>query len=361
MKIEELVHRYEKYEHYVSPTGLIIGFVWHFLNLRRIDLFFDNLLVIFYLGVAGLTIIFINVYLSGRLRGRFFDMAAVIIPFVTQFAIGGLFSSFVVFYWESGSFFVSWPFYAILFFLLFGNEFFRRRYQRLAFQMSIYFTVIFCYLVFAVPLLIDRIGSNIFLVSGAASLVIIVLFILIIRYIAPQVVRQSRWWLIFGIGGIYLLFNVLYFTNIIPPIPLALKDGGISHAVSRSGANYYAQIESRPWYLFYQDYNPVFHWRPGQTVYCYAAVFAPTKITADIYHRWSWYDEKAKQWVEKSRVSYPITGGRDGGWRGYSLKQGIVPGKWRVDVMTAQGQILGRLSFEVVQGNSAPELTTVSY
>ena len=361
MKLEELVKSYEKIEHLVSPAGLLIGFFWHLLNLRRIDLFFDNLLVVFYLCLTGLTIIYLNSYQAGKIRGRFFEIGAIVVPFVMQFSIGGLFSSFLTFYGESSAISVGWPFLAILVFLLIGNEVFRKRYQRLTFQVCIYFAVIFLYLVFALPILTDRLGDSIFLISGAAALVLISLFVFIVRLVARQTVSQSWQWSAAGIFVIYLALNIFYFTNIIPPIPLSLKEGVISHSVVRAGTNWKVQVEAPPWYLFLDEYNPVFHWQPGERVYCYAAVFAPTQIKTNIYHRWSIYDEKSKQWVEKSKISYEITGGKDGGYRGYSYKQSIAPGSWRVDIINERGQVLGRLSFKIIQVDFPPKLTELVF
>ncbi len=361
MKIEDLIKRYEKIEHFVSPAGLIFGFFWHLLNLKRIDLLFDNLLVVFYLCVTALAIIYFNAHAAGRLRGRFFEILSIFVPFVMQFSIGGLFSSFVIFYGQSGALSVSWPFLLILVFMVVGNEVFRKRYQRLAFQISIFFATVFLYLVFAIPILIDKIGDGVFLLSGVVSLFITAFIVLAVSFVSPQVAKQSRLWLALGIGGLYAALNILYFFNIIPPIPLALKDGGIAHSVSRAGFTYSAQIETPPWYLFLDQYNPIYHWTPGETVYCYAAIFAPTKIRTNVYHRWLFYDEKAREWVEKSKIKYSIIGGRDGGYRGYSYKQNIEPGKWRVDVMNERGQVLGRLNFEIVQSDLTPELVSIRF
>lgn len=361
MPVEDLIKRYEKIEHFVSPAGLLFGFFWHLLYLRRIDLLYDNLLLIFYLVMTGAAIIYLNFYHVRKLEARFFEIISIIVPFFLQFSIGGLFSSFLIFYGESGSIVISWPFFAALVILLVGNEFFRRGYQILVIQLCSYFTVIFLYLVFAVPIIVDKIGDSIFLASGFASLVIIFLYILFLHLVARERIRRGLKWLVGGIAAIFIVLNVMYFINIIPPLPLSLKEGTIAHSVARSGRDWILQVEPKPWYYFFQSYNPVFHWQPGTRVYLYAAVFAPTNIKTNIFHRWSFYDQNSKQWVEKSKISYEIVGGQDGGYRGYSYKQSIVPGHWRVDVVNSRGQVLGRFSFEIIQDSTAPALEKVTY
>jgi hypothetical protein len=47
-------------------------------------------------------------------------------------------------------------------------------------------------------------------------------------------------------------------------------------------------------------------------------------------------------------VSYPITGGREGGYRAYSVKSLPAKGKWRVNIQTADDLLIGRVAFTVV-------------
>jgi len=76
-------------------------------------------------------------------------------------------------------------------------------------------------------------------------------------------------------------------------------------------------------------------------------VFAPVHFTMKIVHSWQHYNGKRKRWVPVSVVSYPINGGRDGGYRGYTIKTNPGPGEWRVDISTGDGHLLGRIRFSV--------------
>jgi hypothetical protein len=150
----------------------------------------------------------------------------------------------------------------------------------------------------------------------------------------------------------------MYFLNLIPPIPLAMKESGIYHSVSRTSQGYQVEYEPASWYRFWAEWDPEFHWQPGEPVYSYSAVFAPTEIDTTISHRWSYYNEQAGEWTVRDVLSYPMVGGRDGGYRGYSLKYGVEPGRWRVDVIIPTGQILGRSEFRIILSSRAVELET---
>lgn len=357
MKCGSIKEIYVKYEHYMSPIALLSGFIWDNLTLRRIDLWVENLIMIIYLVVVGGGILFLNAYYSCRLRGRIFEKFMYPMLFLLQFGFGGLFSAFFIFYSRSASFIVSWPFLLVLVFLLIGNEFFRERYLRLTFQISIFFVALYSYSIFAVPILVGKMGADIFILSGVVSLILIGLFILILFRLTPGKVGQSRSLILVSIGSIYLLSHIFYFTNLIPPIPLSLKGDGIYHYIERTAnGQYFVQYEPAPWYLPFKEFNSVFHWTPGTPVYYYSAVFAPTKLNMVILHRWSYFDEEKDEWIETDRIRYSIFGGRDGGYRGYTFKKNIAPGEWRVDVMTERDQILGRTNFEIVQADSVPKL-----
>jgi hypothetical protein len=91
---------------------------------------------------------------------------------------------------------------------------------------------------------------------------------------------------------------------------------------------------------------------PAQTVAgwggiaAYTAVYAPAGLRQPIEHVW-WKDGELLGRVPLS----PLRGGRKEGFRTYSRKTDLKPpydGRYRVDVVTASGQLIGRLRFIVV-------------
>ena len=131
----------EKYDKYLGFVALAFGFTVDNLTLTRIDLLLDNVILFTYLAIAGIAIIVINAYPNATVSRW--------LPLVMQYAFGGLFSGYVVFYTRSGSLFGSLPFILILIFLLVGNEFFRRRYERKIFQAGMYYIAVFSFSFFS--------------------------------------------------------------------------------------------------------------------------------------------------------------------------------------------------------------------
>jgi len=78
----------------------------------------------------------------------------------------------------------------------------------------------------------------------------------------------------------------------------------------------------------------------------YTAVFAPAGLTQPIRHVWR-HEGRPVTVVELA----PVRGGRREGFRTYSRKTAFPAdptGRWCVDVVTASGQLIGRLTFRVV-------------
>lgn len=78
-------------------------------------------------------------------------------------------------------------------------------------------------------------------------------------------------------------------------------------------------------------------------VYAYVAIRAPNGLTQDILFDWRHQDYHES-------IEAEITGGREEGYRTYSMKSNFpepATGAWSVDVRTAQGQLLRRISFTV--------------
>jgi len=353
--IEMLIHKYERY---IAPFMFVVGFIFDTLTLKRIDVWFDHFILIGYLLLAGIGISIVNAYEAGHLRFRPWDWVVPFMPVVVQFGFGGLFSAFVIFYTKSGVIATSWIFLLMLCVLLIGNEHFRKHYQHLTFQLSIFFVVLFSYTIFALPLITKQIGTKMFLLSGIASLGLLGLFLLLLSRITP-LIKESYRSLGMSVGIIYFVFHLCYFTNIIPPIPLSLKESGVYHAVIRqdNGA-YRVMFESPLWYASFRKTNSTYHWHEGESIYFFSSIFAPTQLNINIFHHWFYYDTIKNKWISKAEVSIPIIGGRDGGYRGYSFITSGKPGKWRVDVVTAENQVVGRETFTVVETDKRVELET---
>ena len=328
---------YYRYERRLSSVALIGGFILDNLTFQRIDRLLDSLILLGYIFIAAIAIYLLSL---GKLP-RF-------LPLVLQFTFGGLASAFFIFYSRSGSFALSWPFLLLLAGLLIGNEVFKKRYEQFAFRFGVFYFVLFSFCISYLPVVVGSIGRAVFVSSGLVSLFLICLFGKFLASQVPEVWRESKVSSFGVVTVIYLLINALYFLNIVPPIPLALKDSGIFHGIFRNAEGQYeVMIENEPWYSFLQSRQKV-NIFTDDILYAYSAVFSPTGLSLDIVHEWQYKSEN--DWQTLSTFNFLIIGGRDGGYRGYSFSKNVIPGLWRVNIKTRQGQLIGRVNFEVLIG-----------
>jgi hypothetical protein len=333
---------------HISAVAFATGFLWDTFTLTRIDLVYENIVFVTYLIVALIGIFLVHGVDTRVFAPQWLLRVRAWLPGVVQFPMGGLFSGFVIFYTKSASVLTSWPFLLILFFLFVGNEFFRKRYERLIFQISLFYFALLSYLVLIVPVLLNTMGTATFVLSGAISLFMMSAILALIGRVFPKLYKQGarHMWTI--VIAIFVVFNALYFSNTIPPVPLALKDIGVFHNVVRTETGGYLVSYERPaWYEIWRQTSGVFHRSRGEAVYCYSSVFAPTRLRTPIYHSWQRKGEHG-EWIREDRIPYTIEGGRDGGYRGYTIKQSIDEGSWRCVVETSNQLVIGEVRFNIV-------------
>jgi hypothetical protein len=151
-----------------------------------------------------------------------------------------------------------------------------------------------------------------------------------------RVVVHPRPWLGLAFCGFALFagLNVALPLVGVPPAPISLVRPTLARAV--------ADLE---------PLDPVTHvtreeLRAWGGVVAFTPVAAPAALRQPIEHRW----RHEGRVVSTVRLTTPVQGGRPGGFRTFSRKTDFphdAEGRWTVDVVTASGQLIGRLRFRV--------------
>ncbi len=345
---------YQRLERPISTLSLVGGFVFSALTVKRVDLFWGNFRIILQLLIVAVCIVWINMMENKNEKNP--SKTNFWLVNISQFISGGLLSTFLVFYFRSSELSASWPFILILAFASWANEWLKNLYARLSFQISLFYLLLFSFTIFFVPVVMHAIGTKIFLFSGGISLITMMIFLLILACAARERFRQNIKIVFPAIAGIFIAVNILYFTNFIPPIPLSVIDGGAYHSVMKNeDGNYVVQYEDMGWRKYMTLY-PDFHLKKGNPVYVYSAVFSPPSLDTTIIHEWQYDDPQTREWSYRERFTLSVTGGREGGFRTYSMKTNMSPGHWRVTVATPKGKVIGRVRFNVVAIDTEPSL-----
>ena len=346
-------------ERHLGAFVFVLGFATDLLTFGRLEINVVNWLFIGYLvSTAFATLASHYLYSHEREDERVSrKVAKVGFPLLAQYSIGSLLSGTLIFYGKSSTFFVSWPFLLLLIAIFFGNEFFRRYKARLTFQAVLFFFTLYAYVLFALPLSLHTLGRSTFLLSTGVSIAGFLLFLWALYAVGKKRFLESFKLII--ISSSMLVFGIVgsYFTGVLPPLPLTLKDSGVYHSVVRTEGSYVVTAEQEETWQTRLLPRTV-HLVPGKPLYGYSSVFAPGAFTTDIIHVWERYDSAKKKWREVSRVAFTLSGGRNGGYRGYSEISSPQQGLWRLSVRTNSNQVIGRVRFTVVTVPTDPALIT---
>ncbi len=363
------------YMHLAKPflpvAFFLAGVTYDTLTLSRIDRLFDNLVLLLYLTVLGALIV-----LTGRMQfgvipsspqesgwsmlhcvqwaRPYFDNAL-------QFLLGGLFSAYTIFYFQSSSLTTSSIFLGLIILLLIANEAFRHRLSSLKLLVCLYAMVVFSFFTFFLPILTGLMTSWVFLLGAIISTYVVWK---VVRLIFEGIEHESPWDPIrIFLPAVCLIISLsgLYFLNWIPPVPLSLKFGGIYHHVEKHQNGYTLSFAKGSWYQFFKQSNDLVS--TDDPVYCFTSVFAPVALQTTIYHHWQHRSPNpVKTFSTTDRIPISISGGRERGYRSYTTKQHLDSGEWRVDVETEDGRILGRIHFRAISPtHETHETQTILY
>jgi hypothetical protein len=146
---------------------------------------------------------------------------------------------------------------------------------------------------------------------------------------------------------IYSIITSFYFLKLIPPVPLALNESFVAYDLKKENNNYKITYEADSWYIFWRDHNTEINLVDTNKVYVFTSIFAPTDLNKEVYHLWKKYNPNTGTWEETDKIGFTITGGRLNGYRGFTYKQNIIEGDWKVEVITEEGLIIGVVDFKL--------------
>ena len=325
------------------------GFLWDALTIGRSVHASDLWILSAYLTVAAIILWWLGYRNASQLvtppeiqkPSRFEHVPYLIL----QFLFGGLFSALFIFYIKSASHVLAFLYCVFLGLLLIANEFIHDKYRRFTLTWTLFGLCTILLLNFVLPFVVGSVHFVWFYISTFTG----VGLTLLLRRITPaQPGKVGPVWLV------AILLAVAYPLDIIPPVPLVKRDLKMGVALEKSPDQYLLTYEQsswlKPWSLFHDE----LHLSAEQRVYCVSSIFAPGGLKTRLYHHWQFYDQK-KGWQEAGRIGFNMTGGRDGGFRGYSYKQSPQPGEWRISVETESGRTVATHKFTLLAGEAELE------
>jgi len=362
---------------YTPFLSFCAGVTYDTFTLTRIDRLFDNLFLLLYVTLLGTLLILTERAQLGQWptpprRPSPWSLLATLektrpyhIP-ALHFLFGSLFSAYAIVYSRSASFNSSAIFLGIIVIVLVLNEFFHSRLSGLAVQTTLYALVTFSFFTFFLPVVTGYMNTLVFLI-GVGLCIAVVIRVVTLTY--RGIATPSRWTAAFTsvpAVGLIAVLTGFYFLNWIPPVPLSLKFAGIYHRVEKTNGSYHLTFEEGPWYDFWKESDVII--RGEGPAYCFISVFAPVNLETTIYHHWQYRPFSKRGTANErpfhttDRIPIKISGGREAGYRSYTVKQHINPGEWKVTVETEDERVIGSIDFTVNPSEAEPpQFTTITY
>ncbi|MGZ8261462.1 MAG: DUF2914 domain-containing protein [Methylotenera sp.] len=257
--------------------------------------------------------------------------------FLLQFIYGNLLSSLFILYFKSANHWLAWLMSLLLGAMLVANEYLEDEYRRFTLSWALFGFCAMLLFNFALPFLLGSIHPVWFYLStllgvGAAHW--------LYKNTPNHFGSITPVWLI--AGALMLAYSV----DMIPPVPLVKRDIAVAYALAKVDGNYQLEQQPSEWWVFWRKTGNNLEIAPGQRVYCISSVFAPSGLDTRLYHRWQLYDKK-QGWQTKSHMGFALAGGRYNGFRGYTYKQNLQAGDWRVAVETENQKTVAIYDFSI--------------
>lgn len=342
-QVQKLIQHVLKLGDFLPAIFFFGGFVWDALTIGRNVTALDLTIFSAYLVCAAGILYLIGrpesvAPSSGKFTAIFKKLYTPRLPyFLLQFLFGSLFSALFILYFKSSSHWLAWLMSLALGALLVANEFLENEYKRFTLSWALFGLCAILLSNFALPFLLGSIHALWFYLSTLMGAGLAYW----LYKITPNHMGSIK-----PVGMIAAVLMFAYAVDMIPPVPLVKRDVAIAYELTKVGNDYQLTQQASKWWVFWRKTSDELALTSGQRVYCFSSVFAPTGLKTKLYHRWEYYDNKLG-WKTQSHIGFDLSGGRHNGFRGYTYKQNLTAGDWRVSVETENGKTIAVHKFSV--------------
>lgn len=282
---------------------------------------------------------------DGTRRGHLHQLRWHAPNLLLQFFFGGIFSALFILYVKSAGHLPAWLAAGFLATLLVANEFWRDRYgRRFTLNWCLFALSAILLMNFALPYAVGSLEPRWFYISTAVGLG---LAHILYRLAPGKPGHISPTW------GVALALVLAWHLDMIAPVPLVKKAVAVGQQFTLADGEFHLQVEKAPEWQFWRDQADTVHLPADGRLYGISAVFAPKGVSAPLEHRWLHRNQEG-DWETFRHIRFTATGGRLGGFRGYSYLANPPLGPWRLIVATQEGHTITSLDFTLAAGEPLP-------
>lgn len=357
-KSRQLTRRYQPYlsrlKVYIPALFFLSGFGWDALTIGQHVARFDLIILAAYLLAASGLIYSMNhpdFILENSLEywshqhPKLSWLAMPKLPyFLLQFLFGSMLSALFILYFQSANHLKALVLVFIVGGLLVANEYIENEYKRFALAWALLGLCAMLLFNFSLPFLMGSIDSDWFYISTLLGAGLVVFIYQHMHHHSGSVLP------VLLIAG---LLMTAYRTDMIPPVPLVKREMTMGYHVKKLGQHYRIVQPEISWWQFWRSSPSTMYYQDGERIYCFSSVFAPSGLKTKLRHVWQL--QTPNGWVTNSDIAFRVRGGREQGYRGYSYKQNLRPGLWRVKLQNEVKKTIAIQYFTLEKGHRLRE------
>ncbi len=352
-----LIQFYKRHKEHSTTFIFIIGFVFDILLLPGIEHPVTRYIGLAHILVVAALIMVREIIVSSNKASQTEQKLYSFASLGISFSSGAALSFIFVYSMRSAAFLVSWPLLLILALCILANELVSTHDFRFTLDVGVLLTALLFFVIFNMPILLNTQNDLVFTLSVIVTAVISFVYLFLLQFTSESAKYEAPRTYALALG-IPMFVGMLYFLNVIPAVPLSLKEGGVFHTIVRDSSGDFIASKEEDERVLKKYRNEIFHRSQEDTgIYFFSNINTPAKLTAPVSHVWEKYDNVAKKWVIIERIAFDIEGGREEGYRAYSKKENIEDGVYRVTVKIGGNRIIGREKFVVVSVSSPVKIS----
>jgi hypothetical protein len=338
------------YTAHTTTVLFIVGFIFDIVMLPNIDHPITRYIGLAHIGIVAFLIMFREWLISRNTASRGEQRLYALSSFGISFSSGAALSFIFVYSFRSAAFLVSWPLLLLLGICIIANEFVSSHDFRFTLDVGVPLIAVLFFIIFNTPIYLKVENDWVFAVSIGIAIIVSLLYLFFLQYTSESARYEAPRTYALAVG-IPMFISMLYFLNVIPAVPLSLKDSGVYHSIIHTDKGEFIAVEESDVRIFKKYRMSIYNLSEGEgSIYFFSNIDTPAELTAPVSHEWEYYDFGVHRWVSSTKISFDIQGGREAGYRAFSKKENITEGLWRVTVKIGSNRIIGREKFYVVKG-----------
>ena len=345
---------FKKYGHIAF---FAFGFLFDVLTLGQIDNFWNlsqHFVVICLLSVFLLAEVFF-IFDKKFLHAVFSkDNVKFFWPKAIHFLLGILYSAYFIFFFKSSGDLSHYIFLLVMVFLLIVNEFDLLGREGFLFRFVLWVVAVHCFFYYAVPIFMGKTGDWPFLISTFLSFCFFVLLVRALDFfkIAKNFIFSK---IILPSLLVELCFMFAYFFNGIPPLPFVTTHLGLYQRIKVSKVdgqkNYQLDFRKKSWEFWKKSATEI-SVQDDQLV-VFFQLYMPENFKQKVIVEWSQLQNRDRKfvWVVQDKIPLDAVGGREKGYRAYTVKKNYSIGRWRIRIRLPDSKVLKEKIFDISDKN----------